>query len=163
MLFRSGYVQPVMIHRAVLGSVERLMALLIEHYNGRWPFWLNPRQATILTLNDSAPVVEYARQVQQVLLGTIPATVTGIEAGSPSGLAVDIDESARPLGTKVKQAKDEHHGVIVVVGPKDVASGSVTVDTTGIPATEGFLGKRNLQMKPEELLQYLKGQVNAYH
>ena len=136
------------------------MALLIEHYNGRWPLSLNPRQATILTLNDSAPVVEHARQVQQMLLGT---TATGIEAGSPSGLAVEIDESARPLGTKVKQAKDEHHGVIVVVGPKDVASGSVTVDTTGIPATEGFVGKRNIQMKPEELLQYLKGQVNAYH
>ncbi|KAB5549827.1 hypothetical protein GE09DRAFT_1127940 [Coniochaeta sp. 2T2.1] len=162
LLAESGYVRPVMIHRAVLGSVERLMALLIEHYDGKWPFWLNPRQAVILTLNDSPAVVEYARQLQQKLLGTVPVAAADV-AGRPSGLAVDVDETARPLGAKVKQAREENYGVVVVVGPKDIASGSLTVDTTGIPDTDGFQGQRKLQLKPEELLEFMKERVEAHH
>lgn len=168
LLAESGYVQPVMIHRAVLGSVERLMALLIEHYNGRWPFWLNPRQAIILTLNDSAPVLEYARRLQHTLLGTTPAAATeaktrDLEVGAPTGLAVDIDESARPLGTKIKQARSEHYGVIVVVGPKDVDSGSVSVDTIGIPSADESTKSRKMQMTPKELLDFMKNMVETYN
>ncbi|KAJ9133105.1 Class II aaRS and biotin synthetase [Coniochaeta hoffmannii] len=164
LLAESGYVRPVMIHRAILGSVERLMALLIEHYNGKWPFWLNPRQAIILTLNDSAPVLEYARRLQHTLLGTATGAESGdIDVGRPTGMAVDIDESARPLGTKIKQARQEHYGLIIVLGPKDVESGKITVDTTGIPDAEGFKGERRLEMEPEELLRFMKDQVEAHH
>jgi threonyl-tRNA synthetase len=164
LLAESGYVRPVMIHRAVLGSVERLMALLIEHYNGKWPFWLSPRQAVILTLNDSAPVLEYARRLQHTLLGTATAPESGeLDVGRPTGLAVDIDETARSLGTKIKQAKQENYGLIIVVGPKDVESGMLTVDSTGIPDTEGFTGHRRLEMKPDELLRFMKDRVVAHH
>jgi len=155
-----GPVRPVMVHRAVLGSVERLMALLIEHYNGKWPFWLNPRQAIVLTVNDSEPVVEFARKAQTVMLGTTPSANGTV---APSNLAVDFDDSARSLPLKVREAKGKGYGMIIVVGPKDVAKGSVMVDATGVPAVDGQekLGAK-LQMTPEELLAFMKARVEAY-
>ncbi|CAI0463103.1 unnamed protein product, partial [Linum tenue] len=53
--------RPVMIHRAILGSVERMFAILLEHYKGKWPFWLSPRQAIVCPV--SAKSVDYAKQV----------------------------------------------------------------------------------------------------
>lgn len=53
--------RPVMIHRAILGSVERMFAILLEHYNGKWPLWLSPRQAIVCSVSSGS--VEYAKQV----------------------------------------------------------------------------------------------------
>ena len=63
----SGPVRPVMVHRAVLGSVERFMALLIEHYNGRWPFWLNPKQVSVITVSDDPATVEFAKKAMDIM------------------------------------------------------------------------------------------------
>ncbi|CAK7243170.1 MAG: threonyl-tRNA synthetase [Sporothrix thermara] len=172
----AGPVTPVLIHRAVLGSVERLMALLIEHYNGRWPFWLNPRQAIVLTVNDSDAVVGFATHVQAVLSGT-----TAAPDNSPSAptllAAVDVDTSARTLPLKVREAKSKGYGAIVVVGPKDVAKGTVAVDLLGIPSeakaaptdeaarsSSSSKSKKatTVEMTPEELLRVLQEKVNTY-
>ncbi|KAK0630099.1 hypothetical protein B0T17DRAFT_589700 [Bombardia bombarda] len=151
----SGPVAPVLIHRAVLGSVERLMALLIEHYNGKWPFWLNPRQGIILTVNDSEPVVEWARRTQRVLLGVEEALEGGVVA--PSGLgAIDVDDSARSLQLKVREAKTKGYGMIIVVGPKNVAEGTVSVDATGVPQVGDKPAEKGLEMTPEELVVFMK-------
>ncbi|CAK7212044.1 threonyl-tRNA synthetase [Sporothrix bragantina] len=181
----AGPVTPVLIHRAVLGSVERLMALLIEHYNGRWPFWLNPRQAIVLTVNDSDAVVSFAKHVQAVLAGTAPAPVPASDATAPSPVtssptllaAVDVDSSARTLPLKVREAKSKGYGAIVVVGPKDVAKGTVAVDLSGIPKMQtqsdaevgaeaadgkGKKKKTTVEMTPEELLRLLQEKVNTY-
>ena len=56
--------RPVMIHRAVLGSVERMFAILLEHYKGKWPFWLSPRQAIVCPISKKSE--EYALQVKYV-------------------------------------------------------------------------------------------------
>ncbi|CAK7565877.1 MAG: threonyl-tRNA synthetase [Sporothrix epigloea] len=169
-----GPVTPVLIHRAVLGSVERLMALLIEHYNGHWPFWLNPRQAIVLTVNDSDAVVSFAKHVQAVLAGTATvdseATIPGPNTGSPTLLAaVDLDVSARTLPLKVREAKSKGYGAVVVLGPKDMAKGTVTVDLSGIPRkAETVEGKskekspKTEEMTPEELLRVLQEKVKAY-
>jgi threonyl-tRNA synthetase len=53
--------RPVMIHRAILGSVERMFAILLEHYNGKWPLWLSPRQAIVCSISSNS--VQYAKQV----------------------------------------------------------------------------------------------------
>lgn len=53
--------RPVMIHRAILGSVERMFAILLEHYKGKWPFWLSPRQAIVCPVSDKSQ--PYALQV----------------------------------------------------------------------------------------------------
>ncbi|KAK3383688.1 hypothetical protein B0T24DRAFT_605929 [Lasiosphaeria ovina] len=162
----SGLARPVLIHRAVLGSVERVMALLIEHYNGKWPFWLNPRQGIILTVNDTEPVLKWARNTQNVLLGiqTRDAAIDAADGltSSPTGLAVDVDFSARSLPLKVREAKTKGYGMIIVIGAKNVAKESVTVDATGIPAVDDKPVPKSAEMTPEELVHFMQSKVNAY-
>lgn len=178
LLKESGMVRPVMIHRAVLGSVERLMALLIEHYNGKWPFWLNPRQAIIVTVNDSQPVTDWAHKVKKTLLERqLKAEIEEVQAEGavmqdgiekqkelphfhPSQLTIDIDNRAIKLGDKVRQAREKGYSVILTVGPKDVAAQQVVVDAHGIPAYEG---KRIGGMKPGDLGRLMTEWVERYH
>jgi threonyl-tRNA synthetase len=136
LLAEYGPVRPVMIHRAVLGSVERLMALLIESYNGKWPFWLNPRQAIILTVTTSDPVLAWADETRSILIGNIDASgksqqygVGDIAATLPraTGLAVDVDATARPLGAKIREARAKGYGHILVVGDEDVKNQQVAL------------------------------------
>lgn len=56
--------RPVMIHRAILGSVERMFAILLEHYKGKWPFWLSPRQAIVCNVSEKSE--DYAKQVKTI-------------------------------------------------------------------------------------------------
>ncbi|KAK1767194.1 putative threonyl-tRNA synthetase [Phialemonium atrogriseum] len=161
----SGSVRPVLIHRAVLGSVERLMALLIEHYDGKWPFWLNPRQAVILTVNDSAPVVGWAQKTRDTLLGTAVTSGDGSLMDrpiQPSELTVDVDDSPRSLALKVREAKSKGYGIIIVIGPRNVSKGSVTIDTAGIPQGTDSKAEKSLEMTPEELLEFMRAKVESY-
>ncbi|KAJ9151997.1 Threonyl-tRNA synthetase [Pleurostoma richardsiae] len=162
-------VRPVMIHRAVLGSVERLMALLIEHYDGKWPFWLNPRQVMVVTVNDTEPVLAMARQTREILLGSaglrdvIADEHSSSDILHPSQLAVDLDDSARSVSLKVREAKLKGYGAIVVVGPRDVQSGTVNVDTSGIPGSKDAEPQtKSVQMTPTDLLKFLKTKVDTY-
>ncbi|KAF5680829.1 threonyl-trna synthetase [Fusarium heterosporum] len=157
LLAEYGPVRPVMIHRAVLGSVERLMALLIEQYDGKWPFWLNPRQAIILTINTTEPVVEWAEHVRDVLVGQNKRLYEELESGKlpsqdnvfrPTGLVVDVDSTARPLGAKIKEAQSNGYGRILVVGKEDVANKQVA------------MGKERLT--PEDLRERLKTMVDTF-
>lgn len=138
----QGPVTPVLVHRAVLGSVERIMALLIERFNGKWPFWLNPHQVLVVTVNDTQKVVDYAQQVIRSLHGyeeagrknerfSLGAMGEGLNRGHK--LSVDLDTSPRVLKKKLAMAKSKGYGVIVVVGEKNVESQRVNVDFTGIP------------------------------
>jgi threonyl-tRNA synthetase len=144
----QGSVTPVMIHRAVLGSVERIMALLIEHYNGRWPFWLNPRQVIVLTINNEEAVIEYAKTVMERL--NSPSLPLWVEEGSdpkslrhggpfsysPTQISVDLDDSARSLKKKISEAKRKRYGVIIVIGKKNVELNRLNIDFSGIPDNE---------------------------
>ncbi|KFA48426.1 hypothetical protein S40293_00406 [Stachybotrys chartarum IBT 40293] len=146
LLAHQGMVTPVMIHRAVLGSVERLMALLIETYNGKWPFWLNPRQVIIISLNDTEPVVEWVSTVRKVLLGTeeqVPSQVTeasvptqGLVLNHPTGLTVDVDLSARPVGGKLKEARKNGYGHVLFVGEAEVRDKQVSLGKERLSPTE---------------------------
>lgn len=137
LLAHYGPVRPVMIHRAVLGSVERLMALLIENYNGQWPFWLNPRQAIILTVKNTEPVVQWAEEVRDVLVGNNAKMYESLLAGSlpspehalqPTGLSVDVDSSPRALGAKIREARKSGYSHILVVGEEDVQKKHVSLN-----------------------------------
>ncbi len=153
-LAELGSVTPVMIHRAILGSVERLMALLIEHYNGHYPFWLNPRQVMILTVNDSEKVVSYARDVREILLGTDKESRTMRGAVMPGErISVDIDSSASSLAKRIGKAKRERYGVIVVVGSHDVHLNRVVCDFTGIPDPYGRLLMNRSLRKIRKLIE----------
>jgi threonyl-tRNA synthetase len=138
LLKHSGPVTPVIVHRAILGSLERFMALLIEHYNGCYPFWISPRPVTILTISQNKEVLDYADQVVKTLRrpmwvskdgGPYWATRHGLPvARSQTPIRADVDSSARPLGKKLKEAKQKGYNFIVVVGPKDVENKTVSLE-----------------------------------
>ncbi|KAK2594261.1 threonyl-tRNA synthetase [Conoideocrella luteorostrata] len=150
LLAEYGPVRPVMIHRAVLGSVERLMALLIESYDGKWPFWLNPRQAIILSVNTSQPVLDWADEVKEVLMGLKKDTGQPSIDGpvNPTGLAVDVDYSARSLGAKIRDARTSGYSQILVVGEEDVKNCQVS------------LGKERLS--PMEMRERMRSMADAF-
>ena len=137
----QGPATPVLIHRAVLGSVERIMALLIEHYQSRWPFWLSPRQVIILTVNDDRQIVEFARHAARVISGYetlyAPGDFTSKEIRAShfqgASISVEVDDSPRPLGKKLSEAKRKRYGVVAIVGRDNFNSKKLTVDISGIP------------------------------
>lgn len=104
---------PVMVHRAILGSVERFTAILTEHLAGKWPFWLSPRQVMICTVSEKFN--EYAESVQKKLFD--------------AGFYVDLDDSDNKLPKKVRTAQLAQYNFILVIGEEEMQSNSVNVRT----------------------------------
>ncbi|KAG0167848.1 54S ribosomal protein L39, mitochondrial [Apophysomyces sp. BC1034] len=110
---------PVIIHRAILGSVERMMAILIEHTGGKWPFWLSPRQGMVMPV--ASQFSEYASKVAKEL---------SLGNGSEDRYFVDVDTSPRDrLNKKIRLAQQQRYNFIFVVGQKEQDSGTVNVRT----------------------------------
>jgi threonyl-tRNA synthetase len=107
--------RPFMIHRALYGSVERFMAILIEHYAGAFPLWLAPVQVAVLPVRGDH--VEYAQSVATRLTGR--------------GLRVACGEADEPLGARIRQAKLEKVPCVLVVGQDDLEHGTVGVNWRG--------------------------------
>ena len=84
---KNGFKRPIIIHRAILGSVERFTAILIEHLAGKWPFWISPRQAMIIPISDDKHM-EYCESVYLYL--------------QQRGYEVDIDRRSLTLNNKVR-------------------------------------------------------------
>ena len=103
--------RPVVIHKAMLGSIERFLGLLIEHYGGAFPVWLAPVQATVIPIADRH--LEYATQVQQQL-------------GS-RGLRVEVDARSERMNAKVRDAQLQKVPYMLIVGDKEVEQGAVAV------------------------------------
>ena len=105
--------RPIMIHRAILGSVERFMALLIEHYAGKFPLWLAPEQVRIVTVSDAFN--EYAEKVASAL--------------REGGVRVETDTRAESIPKKVREAQLDYVPLILTVGEKEASSNTVAVRT----------------------------------
>jgi threonyl-tRNA synthetase len=103
--------QPVMIHRAILGSLERFIGIIIEHFAGAFPLWLAPVQASVLPLSEK--FLDYGRE-----------TAARIRA---AGLRVEADESNEKLGAKIRDAQLRKIPYMLVVGEKEVSAGTVSV------------------------------------
>ena len=112
--------QPYMVHRALLGSIERFFGILIEHYAGAFPLWLAPEQVRILPISDKA--MDYAKKVQAALRA--------------ADFRVDVDVSAEKLGAKIREATLQKVPYQIVVGPRDEAAGTISVRSR----SEGDLG-----------------------
>jgi threonyl-tRNA synthetase len=106
---KNDFARPVIIHRAILGSVERLMAILTESTGGKWPFWLSPRQLKVLPV--SAKFNDYARLV--------------LEAVKLAGYAAELDETNHTLNKKVMNAQTECFNFMAVVGLEEANSRTV--------------------------------------
>ena len=102
---------PVMLHRAVLGSFERFIGILIEHYEGAFPVWLAPRQAVVVNITDKQS--DYARQVAAQL--------------QEAGYRVETDLRNEKIGFKIRELEMGKVPYVVVVGDKEMESGSVSV------------------------------------
>jgi threonyl-tRNA synthetase len=107
---------PVMIHRALAGSLERFFGILIEHYGGNFPAWLAPVQAVLAPISEHQ--VEYAREAAAQL--------------QHAGLRVFVDESNEKLGYKIRHWKTQKVPYILVVGKQEAADGTVNVNERGI-------------------------------
>ncbi|PWN49265.1 threonyl-tRNA synthetase [Violaceomyces palustris] len=103
--------RPVMIHRAIVGSLERFIAILTENFAGKWPFWLSPRQILVVPVTQS--VYEYAESVRSLLWS--------------KGLFADADLSDNTLPKKVRNGEIAQYNFVLVVGHEEMESRSVNV------------------------------------
>jgi len=103
--------RPVIIHRAILGSLERFVAIITEHFAGKWPFWLSPRQVLVIPV--AVPFNNYASEVTEHL--------------SSLGLYADVDNSAETLKKKIRNGEIAQYNFILVVGEEELESRSVNV------------------------------------
>ena len=114
--------RPIMIHCALLGSIERFMSVFIEHTAGWFPVWAAPEQIRILTINDT--VVDYVAEIEEVLSGTV--LMTPIKYNE---LRYTVDYRNESLGRKIRDATGMKIPVQLIVGPKDKESREVSVRT----------------------------------
>jgi threonyl-tRNA synthetase len=103
--------RPVMIHRAILGSLERFIGIIIEHFAGAFPFWLAPVQTIVLPLSEK--FVDYADEVAKKL--------------KAANLRAEVDRSNEKLGAKIRDAQLQKIPFMLVVGEKEAAAGTVTL------------------------------------
>ncbi len=127
----GGRHRPVMIHRAILGSLERFIGLLIEHYAGDFPLWLAPVQARILPITDKQH--EYALKVQSSM--------------AAEGLRVETDLRSEKIGYKIRQAELEKVPVMLVVGGREVEQAKVSLRLKG----KGDQGSRSVAQVVREM------------
>ena len=113
---------PVVIHRAPLGTHERFIGFLIEHFAGRFPFWLAPTQIKILTINDQ--VLPYVEKIKEILNETVL-----MKPLKYNEIRFEVDDRSESLGKKIREATNQKIPVMLIVGPKDVEAGEVSVRT----------------------------------
>ncbi len=103
--------RPLMVHRALFGSVERFMGMLTEHYAGAFPFWFAPVQAVVVPITDD--VLPYSREVEEAL--------------ADEGIRVEVDDRNDRMQSKIRDAQLRKIPVVAVIGRKEAESGMVSV------------------------------------
>jgi threonyl-tRNA synthetase len=131
--------RPVMVHRVVLGAIERFIGVLIEHFAGNFPVWLSPVQAVLVTVTDSQ--IPYAQQV--------------FDSMRSAGIRIQKDFRNEKLGFKIREAQLQKIPYMLVVGDKEVESGTV--------APRFRDGKNLTSMKPVEFVEYIEKEVKSFH
>jgi threonyl-tRNA synthetase len=128
--------RPVVIHRAIFGSFERFIALLIEHFAGAWPLWLAPVQAVVLPISDRH--LEYARYVT----GRLQA----------AGLRAELDERQEKIGYKIREAQLQKVPYMLVTGDREAAESTVSVRSR----SAGDLGARGIDVFIADALEEIR-------
>ena len=131
---------PVMLHRVIFGSMERFHGILIEHYAGAFPLWLAPTQVAVVPITEKH--ADYAEKVYKKLFA--------------DGIRVNLDDRSESVNYKIREAiQDKKVPYVVVVGDKEIESGSVAVRKRG----EGPIGTFKLDEFAEKLKQEIKDRV----
>lgn len=135
----GNFTTPVMIHCALLGSVERFLSVFIEHTGGWFPFWAAPEQVRILTINDT--VLEYVDKITTIL-----SDITLMKPVRYNDVRFAIDSRNESLGKKIREATSMKIPVQLIVGPKDMEANEVSVRTQS--------GEEKISL--EQLAEYIK-------
>eukprot|EP01091_Cochliopodium_minus_P019519 TRINITY_DN822_c0_g1_i1.p1 TRINITY_DN822_c0_g1~~TRINITY_DN822_c0_g1_i1.p1 ORF type:complete len:705 (-),score=234.88 TRINITY_DN822_c0_g1_i1:88-2202(-) len=136
-------VRPVIIHRAIYGSVERFFAILTEHTEGKWPFWVSPRQALVVPIGSGFN--EYAEKVQKQLF--------------EAGFYVDVDTSGKTMERKILYANEFQYNFTLVVGAVEQENNSVNVRPRGTGKDQKGRGE---PMSIDDLIKHFKNLVEEY-
>lgn len=131
----GGKSHPVMVHRAILGSYERFIMLLIEHFGGAFPLWLSPVQVAILPISEK--FAQYADEVKSKLL--------------ENDIRVELNDKAESLGKRISETEKQKAPYIIVVGEKEVADKTVAVRTRGV--------KEQATLGLEEFVEKVVGEI----
>lgn len=126
---------PLIIHRAPLGTHERFIGFLLEHYAGKFPVWLAPKQVQILPINDQC--VDYAKSICDLLL--------------ENGVRAEMDERNEKIGKKIRDAEIAKIPYMLIIGEKEMKENKVSLRVQG----KGDAG----QQSPEEFLQKIKAEI----
>ena len=135
----GNFTTPVMIHCALLGSVERFLSVFIEHTGGWFPFWAAPEQVRVLTINDT--VLEYVDKITTIL-----SDITLMKPVRYNDVRFTIDSRNESLGKKIREATSMKIPVQLIVGPKDMEADEVSVRTQS--------GEEKISL--EQLAEYIK-------
>jgi len=127
--------QPIVIHRALLGSLERFFGILIEHYGGAFPLWLAPIQVIVIPVSEDHH--DYAHQIAREL--------------EEEGLRVKVDDRSEKVGYKVREAETQKIPYMLILGDREKAKGTISVRKR----REGDLGEKDVQ----EFIQELKEKI----
>ena len=131
--------RPIMIHRALFGSLERFFAILIEHYGGNFPFWLSPTQVKIIPVADEHN--DYAKNIFEELI--------------KRDFRVEIDKSDNNFGKKVREAKNEKVPYFVITGKEDIKDNKLTLESRD--------GEKSIQISLEELIKKLETENDPFN
>ena len=131
----------VMIHAAIMGSIERFLAVLIEHYAGAFPLWLSPVQVKVIPVRTNHN--EYAKKVFELL--------------KENNIRAELDDADENLGSKVRDAKTNKIPYWIVVGDKEIKADKITLESR-LPAQAGDSGQLG-QMSKEELVKKLSEDI----
>ena len=132
--------RPVMIHRVVLGSIERFIGIITEHYAGAFPLWLAPVQVKVLPIGEGH--VEYANKVKDIL--------------EENHLRAEVDARNEKIGYKIREAQLKKVPYMLVVGDKEMAEGLVAVRSR----SEGALGQLTIEDFTKRAVEEVKSKVN---
>lgn len=108
---KNGFERPVIIHRAIFGSLERFIAILCEQTGGKWDFWISPRQLQIIPIGKDH--LEYAEKLKNLL--------------TLKGFSVEVDSSGDKLDKKIRNAQVDGFNYIGVIGPKELEEKKITL------------------------------------
>jgi threonyl-tRNA synthetase len=111
---------PVMIHRAILGSFERFLGILIENYSGKLPLWLAPKQLAVLTVTDE--VIPFAEKLSTQLLA--------------EGIRVELDKRNEKIGYKIREHSNSKTQLMAIIGKKEMENQEVSIRTLADSETE---------------------------
>ncbi|MFW6211053.1 MAG: threonine--tRNA ligase, partial [bacterium] len=127
----------VMIHRALMGSLERFFGVLIEHYKGAFPVWLAPYQAAVLTITERSD--EYARKIVEML--------------KKNGIRTVLDDESEKIGAKIRKAALQKVPYMIIIGDKEVETNTISVRKRGGEEQKGAV--------PEEFTEIIKEKIKT--